>query len=258
MKYLSLVNHRLSAPRCPTASATTKPASATPHEQRLGTRQAGHRSNSPARRHNDRVTVDAAAPFESAAHCFADLVETIPSTAWDGPGLGEWDLRSLVGHACRSLITVTTYLARPVPAADIPSAAAYYSWVVQQVGADPAAVAERGKQAGIALGQDPAGAIRVELADALTAVRGVTGDPTIETLAGGMRLSDYLPTRTFELVVHTLDIADALGQEVTIPAAPLADTIRLATELAVQQGDGQSLLLALTGRKALRENYSVL
>ena len=34
-------------------------------------------------------------------------------------------------------------------------------------------------------------------------------DPVISTIFGGMRLSDYLPTRTFELVVHGLDIARA-------------------------------------------------
>ena len=204
------------------------------------------------------MTVDAIDTYESAARCFADLVETIPQTAWDGPRLGEWDLRSLVGHTGRSLTTVTTYLARPAPTVDVPSAVAYYSWVVQQVGADPAGVAERGRQAGAALGPDPAAAIRLLLAEALGAVRGVSGDPVIETLAGGMRLSDYLPTRIFELVVHTLDIAAAQDLDVTIPADALTDTIRIATELAVLRGDGPSMLLALTGRKPLPDNYSVL
>ena len=204
------------------------------------------------------MPVEPAAAFESAAQCFADLVEIIPTHTLDGPGLGEWDLRSLVGHAARSLITVTTYLGRPAQAIEVPTSAAYYSWAVQQIGADPAGVAERGRQAGIALGQDPSGAVRDLLADALTAVREATGDPIIETLAGGMRLSEYLPTRTFELVVHSLDIATALGRDVTIPAGPLADTIQLATDLAVLRGDGPPLLLALTGRKPLRDNYSVL
>ena len=209
-------------------------------------------------RHTDRVTVDAIDTFESAARCFVELVETIPPSALDGPGLGEWDLRSLVGHTSRSLTTVTTYLARPAPAVEVPSAVAYYSWVVQQVGADPAGVAERGRQAGTALGNEPAAAVRALLDSALSAVRGAVGDPIIETLAGGMRLSDYLPTRIFELVVHTLDIAAALHLDVTIPRAALDDTIRLATELAVLRGDGPTLLLALTGRKPLPDNYSVL
>ena len=132
--------------------------------------------------------MDAVATFESAAGLFADFVETIPSTAWDGPGLGEWDLRSLVGHTGRSLSTVTTYLARPAEVIDVPSPAAYYQWTVQQIGADPAGVTERGRQAGIALGEHPASAVRRLLNDAVTAVREVDADPIIETIAGGMRL----------------------------------------------------------------------
>ena len=80
----------------------------------------------------------------------------------------------------------------------------------------------------------------------------------IETIAGGMRLSDYLPTRTFELVVHTLDIAAALGRDTSAPPQALAEAVHLATELAVLKGDGQPLLLALTGRNALPDQYSVL
>jgi len=204
------------------------------------------------------MSTDAVATFESAAGFFAELVETIPSTAWDGPGLGEWDLRSLVGHTGRSLTTVTAYLARPAAGIDMPSTVAYYQWTVQQIGADPAGVAERGRQAGIALGEDPAAAVRLLHTDAVTAVRQVDGDPIIETIAGGMRFSAYLPTRTFELTVHTLDIAAALGREVVLPSDALSDALQLAAELALLKGDGQALLLTLTGRRPLPEDYSVL
>src|SRR6478609_8205917 len=125
----------------------------------------------------------AAANFESAARFFADLVGTIPSTALDGPGLGEWDLRSLVGHTSRSLTTVTTYLGRPANNVDVPSTAAYFDWTVRQIGADPAGVAERGRQAGLALGEDPVAFVAAMLDEALTAVQGVTGDPIIDTIA---------------------------------------------------------------------------
>ena len=36
--------------------------------------------------------------FAEAARTFVDLVRRLPHDRWDGPGLGEWDLRSLVGH----------------------------------------------------------------------------------------------------------------------------------------------------------------
>ena len=119
-------------------------------------------------------------------------------------------------------------------------------------------MAERGRQAGIALGDDPVAAVRVLRDDAVTAVRQVDGDPIIETIAGGMHVSAYLPTRFFELVVHTLDIAAALGRVVTAPAEPLGEALRLAAELALLKGDGEELLLGLTGRRPLPTNYSVL
>ena len=63
------------------------------------------------------------ATFTSAARSFAELVREIPASAWDSPGLGEWDLRSLVGHTSRSLITVSTYLQRCAEREDIAGAA---------------------------------------------------------------------------------------------------------------------------------------
>ena len=60
--------------------------------------------------------------FGQAAHgggAVADLVDTIPPERWDGPGLGEWDLRALVGHTSRSLLTVEAYLQRPAEQEDL-------------------------------------------------------------------------------------------------------------------------------------------
>ena len=207
--------------------------------------------------HNDRVTADVRATFAAAAHCFVGLVEQIPPTALGDPGLGEWDLRSLVGHTSRSLTTVITYLQQPAASIQVPTAVAYYEWVIGQLGADPAAVAERGRQAGIALGDDPAGVIAGLVRDALAALDATVGDPVIDTIAGGMLLSEYLPTRIFELTVHTLDIAAATGIEVVQPPQALADAVHLAAAVALNRGDGPALLLALTGRRGLPERYSV-
>src|SRR4051794_23976656 len=96
--------------------------------------------------------------FEAAARFFVDVVGTIPATAWADRGLGEWDVRSLVGHTSRALSTVVTYLGKPAAVAEVASSADYFGWTGQQTGADPAAVAERGRQAGTALGADPAAA----------------------------------------------------------------------------------------------------
>ena len=64
--------------------------------------------------------------FLAAAGSVRELVGRIPGDAFDGPGLGEWDLRALVGHTSRSLITVVQYLRRPAERIEIDSAAGYY------------------------------------------------------------------------------------------------------------------------------------
>ncbi len=149
--------------------------------------------------------------FLAAATAVADTVDLIPSTAWDGPGLGVWDLRALVGHTSRSLITVVEYLGRPAAVEEIATPEAYYAKVAGFAAADPAAVVERGRAAGAALGDDPAAAFRARLADAAAALDGAGDDDLPTTLVGGMRLAAYLPTRTFELAVHGTDIAAATG-----------------------------------------------
>jgi uncharacterized protein (TIGR03083 family) len=195
--------------------------------------------------------------FLSAAAAVADLVDTIPSTAWDGPGLGVWDLRALVGHTSRALVTVVTYLGQPAAAEEIATPEAYYALVARAGGADPAAVAERGRAAGAALGADPASGFRALIADATAALDRAGDDDLVTTVAGGMRLLAYLPTRTFELAVHGADIAAATGLPVAIPPAVLAEAAALAARTAVEVGRGPVVLAALTGRSALPPGFSV-
>ena len=195
--------------------------------------------------------------FLSAAAAVADLVDTIPSTAWNGPGLGVWDLRALVGHTSRALVTVVAYLGRPADAEEVATPEAYYALIARAGGADPAAVAERGRVAGAALGDDPASAFRALIADATAALDRAGDDDLMTTVAGGMRLVAYLPTRTFELAVHGADIAAATGLPVTIPPAVLAESAALAARTAVEVGQGPVVLAALTGRSALPPGFSV-
>lgn len=196
--------------------------------------------------------------FASAARAFADLVRQIPAGAWTGPGLGEWDLRSLVGHAARSLITVSTYLQTTAEREDILTPAEYYARVTPTaLGLDPAGVVERGRQAGRDLGADPAAAVDELLGRVLADLAGA-GDPLIAVIGGlGIRLSTYLPTRTFELAVHGLDIATAAGLPFALPAEVAAEAVRLAADVAAHTGRGEPVLLALTARAALPPGFSV-
>jgi uncharacterized protein (TIGR03083 family) len=185
--------------------------------------------------------------FLDAAEAFADQVAGLPRDLV-GPGLGEWDLRALVGHTSRSIITVSAYLGQPADRVEVESAADYYRRV-GELGLDPADVAERGRQAGVALGDDPAAAVRHLVETVADDLVSAVDDPVITTVAGGMRLGAYLPTRTFELVVHGLDIAAATGITWSPPSAALADSVALAAEIALRRGDGARLLRLVTGRE---------
>lgn len=182
--------------------------------------------------------------FEEAADAFVDLVGQVRG-GWERPGLGVWDLRSLVGHTARALTTVTTYLDRPAAREDLLSAAAYLGG---SSAVDAAVVAERGRQAGTDLGGDPARRVAEIAEHALVRVRAADPATLVETVNGGMRVGAYLPTRTFELVVHTADVAAALGLEPDVPPAALREAAGLATQVVLEQGRGQDLLLTLTGR----------
>lgn len=196
--------------------------------------------------------------FASAAHAFARLVRTLPTDSFDGPGLGAWDLRALVGHASRSLITVSTYLQDPASTADLAGPVEYYAAArrfMSDAGAE--AIAERGRQAGRDLGSDPASAVDALVSRALSDVD-EAGDPLITVIGGyGIRLSDYLPTRVFELAVHSLDIARATGCPLDLPAEVMAAANVLAAQIAVELGKGATALMALTGRAELPPGFSV-
>lgn len=200
--------------------------------------------------------------FSQAAAWCADVVASVPGTEWNKPGLGEWDLRALVGHTGRALSTVVRAIATPAAAIELETAEDYFLATTERSKAAPNAVRDRGVAAGKEMGEHPAHHFQTLLSDALAATAAV-GDPLVTSVAGGMRLSQYLRTRVFELVVHGLDIQSAIA---TIPATDLAppptvalhETLTIAQNLVVSRGDGARWVFALTGRGSLPSGYSVL
>lgn len=194
--------------------------------------------------------------FASAATAFADLVALIPATAWDGPGLGDWDLRSLVGHTSRSLITVSTYLRTPADREDVTGPAHYYA-LMRGYASNSPDIVERGREAGRGLGTDPSAKVTDLLHQVLADLDGA-GDPLIAVIGGlGIRLSNYLPTRVFELTVHSLDITRATGIAAAMPDPALEAATVLAAQIAVLTGQAAAVLPALTGRGGLPAGFSV-
>jgi uncharacterized protein (TIGR03083 family) len=199
--------------------------------------------------------------FRDAAGAFVDVLAGVGEEDWAKPGLGGWSVRELAGHTSRALITVENYLDPTATAAgpDLSDAVDYFRAAAGGL-ADPAAVAERGRQAAAALGDDPHAAVAALAERVLALVDGSPDDALVKSPVGTTTtLVRYLPTRTFELTVHTLDLAAATG--VAVPAAltePLQASLHLAADLAELRGSTADVLLALTGRRPLPEGFSVL
>ena len=88
-------------------------------------------------------------------------------------------------------------------------------------------------------------------------VAATPGDATVTTPIGRIDLRDYLPTRAFELTVHGLDLARAVGER---PPAALRVALRPALHFCadvITGDDRMTVLLALTGRTALPYRFSL-
>ena len=195
------------------------------------------------------------AAYADAAGWFVRTAAAV-GDRWDQAGLGEWDVRALVGHTSRSFVTVEEYLAKPAAEVEISTAVGYFRAIMGMT--EGAAVAQRGRDAGAALGADPAAACGELAARVVGLVETCDGSELLTSLAGGMRLSAYLPTRTFELAVHTCDLAVALGEPLDVPASAAGQAIAIAGDLAASDGEvAGRLLLAATGR-ASASGFSVL
>ncbi len=198
------------------------------------------------------------ARYDQAAAAFVGVVAAVDPDAWETPGLGEWTVRDLAGHTSRSLLTVELYLAAPAATADLPDPIAYFHAIGPAL-ADGAGVTQRGREAGIALGADPAAAVAALAARVLDLVRASPDDAIATTPFGAIRLIDYLPTRTFELTIHTLDLVRATGAaRPTGLDEAVAGSLLLAARLASTQPDAADKLLLLAGREELPKNLSVI
>lgn len=211
--------------------------------------------------------------FDDAATGFGEVLSALHSAVsypavLDDPGLGDWPVRALLGHTCRAFLTIESYLgaAHDLPADStlsldgrvlLDGPVAYFRAAFDSIG-DPVEVAARGVAAGRALGDDPVAAARAIMNRVLPLVEQTPDDAVLATPVGPMRLIDYLPTRAFELTVHSLDLTQALGIEAwpslerAVPPA-----IGLAVALA-EPADAIHVLRGMTGRGGLAGVFTVL
>ncbi|GAA2683927.1 maleylpyruvate isomerase family mycothiol-dependent enzyme [Actinoplanes palleronii] len=186
--------------------------------------------------------------FRSAAIAYAGLVANLPPERLDEPGLGDWTLRELLGHTAGSALRqVPEVLATRAPQVDVETTEGFFAYARE---AEQVIAAEE-------LGEQPAEQISTLIGRATAALSQVNDDDLVLTAAGGMRVRDWIPTRTFELVVHGLDAAAATGLDLDLPVETVAESVRLAYRSALALGAGVPLLRALTGREPLPPGFTI-
>jgi uncharacterized protein (TIGR03083 family) len=200
--------------------------------------------------------------YLAAADAFADLVVRLPGAGWDTPGLGVWTRRDLVGHTVSSALRqVPPVLANPAGHQEILSPEGYWAFArsvpPEVYAAAVAASADDARKTGANLGSDPADEVRHLVGAAAEALAAAGDDDLVESAAGGMRVADWISTRTFELTVHGMDLAESAGVAFPLPGDVMAESAALAARVAVALGDGPLLIRTLTGRASLPDGFSV-
>ena len=184
--------------------------------------------------------------FRFASHWWRSIVGAVDDDVWDRPGLGEWTVRELVAHADRAYRTVIDYLVSDtVDPTPIATAAEYFRIVLAEE-TPHAHIAARAKRE--AAEHPDWVATTDELAlHCEKLIVDTPGDATCHLMVGEMPLDQYLATRVLELVVHGMDLADAIGLEVNPPPASADVVVRVLLDLAGEAGIGTGIR-ALTGR----------
>ncbi|MFN8016950.1 MAG: maleylpyruvate isomerase N-terminal domain-containing protein [Acidimicrobiales bacterium] len=184
--------------------------------------------------------------YREAGHWWRSLVGGIDDHQWAQPGIGEWTVRELVAHGCRAFRTVPQYLAMEVVDPTwLDSAAQYFRIVLAEETPHVHIAARARKEAA----EEPDWVVATDRfwAEADLAVSTRLGGALVRTFVGEMRLDQYLATRVVELVVHGLDLGDAIG--IPSPPPPPAAKVAIAVLMDLASPDDLgSIARLLTGR----------
>jgi mycothiol maleylpyruvate isomerase-like protein len=186
----------------------------------------------------------AVAAFRAASLFFVEAVGAVPRDRYALPWSDEWRVLDLIGHGNRADVLPVQYYERPVPPAAPQDLQEYLS---------PANIAARGREAVVALGDDPVTAVRAASDRAVAVVASAPDDAVVGTPFGERPLATYLRSRTAELVLHGLD----LDTSIEVPAEPLEDCATFLATQAVRNGHGVDLVRALSHRGTLEPGLSV-
>ena len=196
--------------------------------------------------------------FQEAARFLVDTVARVPADRWDAPALGVWSVRELTAHASGAFDSIQAHDQphRIAERVEIEGAAGFYLAVIGPQKQD-SNIAARAKETVAQFVGDPAGTLAAMADGALAVLDGIPDDKPTRSLAGGMRFVDWLATRVVELTVHGVDIADAAGIEVAPPPQAMRVTLGVLSDIAIAKGSATELALAVTGRRPLRDGFSL-
>lgn len=199
---------------------------------------------------------ETATAFRQASGWWRSIVGSIEDHRWDDHALGDWTVRELVAHGDRAYRTVIEYVEGPTKdPTEIFSAASYFRTVLAEE-TPHVHIAARARQEATTETDWIAATDRLgDEAERVVSTR--TGDTTVHTFVGEMLLDQYLATRVVELVVHGLDLGDALG--IGSPAPTLAARVAITVLLDLASGEDLSVVArVLTGRGAGHSIWNVL
>lgn len=199
---------------------------------------------------------ETATAFRLASTWWRSLVGSIDDERWHDHALGEWTVRELVAHGDRAYRTVLEYVeGEAKDPTEIYSAASYFRTVLAEQTPHVHISARAKREADLEPDWVAATDQLGDAAERLVAAR--SGDTPVHTFVGEMLLDQYLATRVVELVVHGLDLGDALG--LATPAPPLAARVAITVLLDLATTDDLSTVArSLTGRGAGFSIWNVL
>ena len=188
----------------------------------------------------------AAQAYRGASEFLVEVVAKVDPQQYEHAGLGHWSVRELIAHANRAHTLVVAYLEDPVDPGQVP--ADYFA---------PASIDARARQAVLDLGNDPVARVREAAQRASDAISDAPPRAKVGTPAGAMLLDQYLPSRTTELLIHGVDLARATNVAVVPPPEAMKSCLRFLADRAAQLDRALPVVLALSGRDRLPDDFSV-
>jgi uncharacterized protein (TIGR03083 family) len=124
-----------------------------------------------------------------------------------------WRVKELLGHLYRDVDRLGTALAAPADLSVEEDGVSY--WRTYDPVADGPDIADRAKEIsdGYATGADLARAFDKMWPERVAAAGEADPSRSVQTFGPVLRLDEFLKTRVLELVVHRLDLLEALGRE---------------------------------------------